>query len=128
MMHHYDAEDISSELADIESHDCESMGCEDAELSQGGSSEMINNAADLQQEKRNESATHIESTPHIAPSEQASEQEPIIEIVESAVVRNKSSVEAKCFQCGQMSTSFTGGRCKPCGCIKTRMRRLFQKD
>ena len=30
------AEDISSELADIESHDRESMGGEDAQLSQGG--------------------------------------------------------------------------------------------
>ena len=36
MMQHYDAEDISSELADIELHDRESMGGEDAQLSQGG--------------------------------------------------------------------------------------------
>ena len=79
--------------------------------------------------KKNEmSRPHTESTPHIAPSEQASEQEPIIEIVESAVVRKKTIVEAKCFQCGQTSTSLTSGRCKPCGSIKTRMRRLFKKD
>ena len=94
----------------------------------GGSSDMINNAADLQQEERSESATHIESTPQIAPSTQfrgeppsKSEQKPP-EIVESAVVRNNSSGEVMCFMCGQM------GDIKPFGTIKTRMLRLFQKD